>query len=135
MRELRAHKREVRVPRRELAKGEPLKELKEITAVIRNLTQARAFTIASDLPAKDMTADSLKSTIETAMGTADGLQYGMIETDFGEGKIMSSEESESIVQYLALRRDVKSIFELEEKSKADQEDAEAEEKPEDSKEA
>ena len=44
-------------------------KLKELTDTIRNLTRARAFTIASDLPAKEMTAESLKGTVERAHGT------------------------------------------------------------------
>ena len=106
-------------------------KLKELTDTIRNLTRARAFTIASDLPAKEMTAESLKGTVERGMDDADSLQVALIEARAAEAVVMSSGESAAIVDYLQLRRDVKQIFEQEATSEADQREAEAEEKPQD----
>ena len=101
-------------------------KLKEMTDTIRNLTRARAFTIASDLPAKEMTAESLKGTIEKAMGDGDSLQLALIEARATEDVVMASGESAVIVDYLQLRRDVKQIFEQEATSEADQREAEKE---------
>ena len=101
-------------------------KLKEMTDTIRNLTRARAFTIASDLPAKEMTAESLKGTIEKAMGDGDSLQLALIEARATEDVVMASGESAVIVDYLQLRRDVKQIFEQEATSESDQREAEKE---------
>ena len=81
-----------------------MKELQELTDVVRNLYHARAFIAASEQPSKEKTAEALEASIRKAMDTADGLQYSLIHSNADAETIMSSEESEVLVKYLAVRR-------------------------------
>ena len=101
-----------------------MEELKDLTNVIRNLAHARAFTIQGDQPSKEKTAEALEGSIRKAIDTGDGLQHSLIHTNADAGTIMSAAESEALVQYLAVRRDVLSLLESEQKD-TESEDAEA----------
>ena len=94
-------------------------ELADITNVIRNLARSRAFTQQSTLPGRESTAKALKSSVELAMATADGLQHTLVHDNANAGTVMDTAESQALVEYLAVRRDVLNIFELEEQAAAD----------------
>ena len=101
-----------------------MEELKDLTNVIRNLAHARAFTIQGDQPSKEKTAEALEGSIRKAIDAGDGLQHSLIHTNADAGTIMSAPESEALVQYLAVRRDVLSLLEAEQKD-TESEDEEA----------
>ena len=61
-----------------------------------------------------------------AIDAGDGLQYTLIHTNADAGTIMSAAESEALVEYLAVRRDVLSLFESEQKD-TESDEAEADE--------
>ena len=101
-----------------------MEELKDLTNVIRNLAHARAFTLQGDQPSKEKTAQALEGSIRKAFDTGDGLQHSLIHTNADAGTLMSAAESEALVQYLAVRRDVLSLLESEQKA-TESEEAEA----------
>ena len=87
-----------------------MEELKDITNVIGNLFRARAFTLMSDQPSKESTAKALEGSIRRSLDTGDGLQYGLVEANDAAQGIMSVADSESLVNYLSLRRDVLNLL-------------------------
>ena len=96
-----------------------MEELKDVNNVIRNLAHARAFTLQGDQPSKEQTAEALEGSIRKAIETGDGLQFTLIHTNADAGTLMSAPESESLVQYLAVRRDVLVLLEPAEKAEED----------------
>ena len=106
-----------------------MEELNDLSVVIRNLFQARAFFLASDQSRKEKTAEALEGSVRQAINTADGLAYSLVHSNAEKGKIMSKEDSQSLVDYQPLRRDVVHLLdpeEVESESKEVDEETEAE---------
>ena len=87
-----------------------MQELKDMTNVIRNLHNSRLFTLQSDQESKQSTADALEGSIRKAVETGDGLQYSLIHSNAYANTLMTAAESQELVEYLAVRRDVLALL-------------------------
>ena len=105
---------------------ETVNQLIDLTDTIRNLARSRAFTLQSDLPAREMTAQMLRDGVDRGMTTADALQLALIQSMDSSTSVLKSRESEALANYLALRREVKAVFDAEEAQAEDKADVEAE---------
>ena len=102
-----------------------MEELKDLTIVIRNLTQARAFFIEGTQARKEKTAKALEGSVRRAIDTADGLADHLVHSNANDDKLMSAGDSQALIEYLPLRREVLVLFEQQEKAQLEQEEAAA----------
>ena len=88
-----------------------MKELVDLTTTVRNLSRARLFILESNLPGKDESGVALENGIRQGLAAGDGLQHGLIQSHRLSGKVMQADDSQALVDYLALRRDALALLE------------------------
>ena len=105
-----------------------MQELKDLSIVIRNLTQSRGFFQAGDQPRKERTVQKLEESIRRAIDAADALTYTIVDVDAdpNEGAIPTAADSQAMIDFLPLRRDVLALFEQEKTAAAQAKEAASE---------